>query len=65
MGFIGAILGALGGISTVLFIVEVLRYGETPFISDKLGEMFWMYLAGLLFLGAIVCLLGRKHSSGD
>jgi membrane associated rhomboid family serine protease len=65
MGFIGAILGALGGISTVLFIVEVLRYGETPLISDKFGEMFWMYLAGLLFLGAIVCLLGRKHSPGD
>jgi len=61
MGLTGVILGVLGGISTILFIVEYLRPMEKPLIHTFTGE-FWMYLAGLLFLAAIVCLLGRKQS---
>jgi ABC-type antimicrobial peptide transport system permease subunit len=67
MGFMGAILGVLGGISGILFIVENLR-PEAPLIKtipELFPGSFWMYLAGLLFLGAIVCLLGRKHNTID
>jgi len=65
MRLAGAILGALGGVSTILFIVEVLRSGEEYLISDKLGAMFWLYLGGLLFLGAITCFMGSRNNSVD
>jgi hypothetical protein len=65
MGIIGSILGALGGISGILFIVEVVRAGSDPLISSKLGAMFWLYLAILLFLGAIVSFISRNRSAVD
>jgi hypothetical protein len=63
MKTVGAILGAIGGISTILFIVEVVR-ADVPLIYHFTAE-FWMYLAGLLFLGSIVCFLAGKNTYQD
>ncbi len=64
MKLLGTFLGILGGISTILYIVEYLRPSQQPIIPNLGGE-FYMYLAGLLFLGAITCFVGSKNSSVD
>ncbi len=65
MKIAGAILGALGGICTILYVVEVFRAGQAPLFSDKLGVFFWIYLGIFLFLGAIVCIMLRKRNTAD
>ncbi|OGN96864.1 MAG: hypothetical protein A2Y89_01480 [Chloroflexi bacterium RBG_13_51_18] len=65
MGLTAAILGALGGIATVLGVLNILEVTSDPILSDKLTWPFWMYAAIVLLLGAIAFLLGRKQNYED
>jgi len=66
MGLTAAILGALGAISAAFGVLNILELPEEgPLISEKLIWPFWMYLAIILLLGAIACLLGRKQNYED
>lgn len=60
MGLIAAIVALLGGISAVLGVVNILQITSQPIFSDKLTWTFWMAMAVVLLLLAIVLLLGRK-----
>jgi hypothetical protein len=63
MGLTAAFLSLLAGISTIFGILNILGLpSEGPLLSDKLNWYFWMYLAGILLLGAIACLLARKKN---
>jgi hypothetical protein len=66
MKILGAILGALGGVSLLLWITEYIMVKADYFyepLFTYFNADFCMYLAGLLFLAAIVCLLINKRSS--
>ena len=65
MGLTALVLGVLGGIAAVLGILGILEIPSDPLISDKLTWMFWMYLSGILLLGSIAFLLGRKQNYED
>jgi len=63
MGLTAAIIAALGGISAVLGVLNILQIPSQPILSDKLTWPFWMALSAILFLASIVFLLGRKQYS--
>jgi hypothetical protein len=66
MGLAAVFLSLFALISTIFSILGILGLpAEGPLFSDKLTWYFWIYLAGVLLLGAIVCLLSRKQSSID
>ena len=65
MGLTALILGILGGIAAVLGVLNILEIPSDPLISDKLTWVFWMYASGVLLLGAIAFLLGRKQNYED
>ena len=63
MGITAVILGALGAISAAFGVLNILGLPEEgPLISEKFTWPFWMYLAIILLLGAIACLLGRNQN---
>lgn len=62
MGLAALIIAALGVISAALGVVNILQLTTDPIISDKLTWPFWMYLAIVLLLLAIVCMLGRRQN---
>jgi hypothetical protein len=62
MGITAAIIAALGAISAALGVVNILELSSEPILSEKLTWLFWMYLAIVLLLGSIACLLGRKQN---
>ena len=59
------ILAALGAISAVLGVLDILQVTSEPLISDKLNWTFYLMLSGILFLAAIFCMLGRKQNYED
>ena len=63
MGFTAVIIAALGAISAVLGVLNILQIPSQPILSDKLTWPFWMALSAILFLASIVFLLGRKQYS--
>lgn len=63
MGFAAAIVAVLGVVSAVLGTLNILEIPSQPILSDKLTWPFWMALSAILFLAAIVLLLGRKPGS--
>lgn len=66
MGLTAAFLALLAGISTIFGVLNILGLpNEGPLLSDKLNWYFWMYLAGILLLGAIACLLARGKKYED
>lgn len=64
MGIAAAIVGIIGVITTILGILNILQIPADPLISAKLTWTFWFGLSGLLFLGAMVLLMGRR-TMGD
>ncbi|MDD5126632.1 MAG: hypothetical protein PHR43_00800 [Dehalococcoidales bacterium] len=62
MGAIAAIIGAVGGLSAVMGILDAFQI--VPQVSPQLTWAFWFQLAIILLLAAIALALGR-HGSFD
>jgi hypothetical protein len=65
MGLTAAIVAILGFASAVLGTLRILEIPSTPILSDKLTWPFWMAASAILFLIAIVFLLGRKPGGSE
>lgn len=59
MGIIAALLGAIAGLAAVTGIITALEV--IPLITPQLTWTFWFVLSAILFLAAIVFLLGREE----
>lgn len=59
MGIIAAMLGAIGGLTAVMGIITALEV--IPLVTPHLTWTFWLSLSAILFLAAIVILLGREE----
>jgi hypothetical protein len=63
MGLLAAFITILGFASTVLGVLSIVQVPAEPIFSAKLTWSFWMELAAILFLLAIIFLLARKPKS--
>ena len=59
MSIIAAMLGAIGGLAAVMGVITVLEV--IPLVTPQLTWTFWLSLSAILFLAAIVILLGREE----
>ena len=59
MSIIAAMLGAIGGLAAVMGIITALKV--IPLVTPQLTWTFWFSLSAILFLAAIVILLGREE----
>lgn len=59
MSIIAAMLGAIGGLAAVMGIITALEV--IPMVTSQLTWTFWLSLSAILFLAAIVLLLGREE----
>ena len=59
MGFLAVILGLLGGLCAIMGIVTAA--GVMPLITAEFTAIFWLGLAGVLFVAAILCLVARSE----
>ena len=57
MGTFALIIGILGGLSAIAGIATAAEV--VPSLGAAFTEMFWLALAGVLFLAAIALSLGR------
>jgi len=57
MGVLALILGILGGLCAIMSIV--IAAGVALLIPAGFTAIFWLGLAGILFLAAITCLVTR------
>ena len=57
MGALALILGILGGLSAIMGIVTAA--GLIPLVTTAFTAIFWLGLAGVLFVAAITCLVAR------
>ena len=57
MGTMAAIIGAIGGLTTVMGIVTAAEI--VPLIGDEFTWMFWFVLSAILLLASIALGLGR------
>ena len=57
MGTMAAIIGAIGGLTTVMGIVTAAEI--VPPIGDEFTWMFWFVLSAILLLASIALGLGR------
>jgi hypothetical protein len=64
MGLTAAIVTLVGLVSAALGALRILNVPSTPILSDKLTWPFWMALAVVLLLTAIVLMLGRQPGGG-
>lgn len=60
MGAMAAIIGAVGGLSAVMGILDALNV--VPQVSPELTWTFWFQLAVILLLAAIALALGRHNT---
>ena len=65
MGIVATILGVIGGLTTIVGILNILEIPSTPVISDAFTYTVWFWISALLFLAAMLCMLGRKQDGGD
>ena len=63
MGITSAILGGIGGLTTILGILTALNV-VAPF-SEPLSWTFWFSLSALLLLASIAFALGRGAGGFD
>jgi len=59
MSIIATMLGAIGGLAAVMGVITVLEV--IPLVTPQLTWTFWFSLSAILFLAAIVFLLGREE----
>ena len=57
MGVLALILGILGGLCTIMSILTVTEV--IPLIFTGFTEIYWLGLAGILFVATITCLVAR------
>ena len=57
MGVLALILGLLGGLCLIMGIITAAAV--IPLVSAAFTGIFWLGLAGVLFLAAITCLMSR------
>ena len=57
MGVLALILGILGGLCAIMGIV--IAAGVVLLIPAGFTSIFWLGLAGVLFVAAILCLVAR------
>ncbi len=57
MGVLALILGILGGLCVIMGII--IAAGVALLIPAGFTAIFWLGLAGVLFLAAVTCLLSR------
>jgi hypothetical protein len=65
MELTGILFAVLGFISAALGTLRILDVPSQPILSAKLTWEFWMAAAGILFLAAIVFMLGRKPGGSE
>ena len=58
MGIIALILGIIGGLCTVMGVITAV--GVLPPLGAELTAVYWLILAGVLFLATTVSLLSRS-----
>ena len=58
MGVLACILGIIAGLCTVMGIVTAV--GVLPPLGAEYTVMFWLVLAGVLFLATIASLISRS-----
>jgi len=57
MGLLAWILGILGGLCAVMGIITAAEV--VPVLFRQFDGIFWLMLAGVLFLACIACAVGR------
>ena len=65
MGVLALILGILGGLCAVMGVITAAE--AAPLVTDALTGftgIFWLALAGVLFLAAITSLMARTPYEG-
>ena len=60
MGLLALILGLLGGLCTIMGVVTAAEV--MPLIAAEFTAIFWLGLAGVLFVAAILCLVARSEA---
>ena len=60
MGVLALILGILGGLCVVMGII--IAAGVALLLPAGFTAIFWLGLAGILFVAAILCLVARGES---
>ncbi len=65
MGIAAAILGVIGGLTTIVGILNLLEIPSTPIISDAFTWTVWFSISALLFLASIIFMLARKPEGGE
>ena len=57
MGVLALILGILGGLCTIMSIITATEI--ILLVTPTFTAIFWLVLAGVLFVAAITCLVAR------
>jgi uncharacterized membrane protein YidH (DUF202 family) len=65
MGLTAALVAVLGLVSAVLGTLRILDVPSTPILNAKLTSAYWMSLAVVLLLTALVLMLARKPGGGS
>jgi len=60
MGIAAAIIGVIGGLCAAFGVLTAADIIPADMGLTTVGWEFWLILAGVLFLGSIVLLLGRR-----
>ena len=59
MGVLALILGLLGGLCAIMGIITAA--GVIGLVVAEFTAIFWLGLAGVLFVAAILCLVARSE----
>ena len=57
MGVLALVLGILGGLCTIMSIITATEV--IPMVFVGFTDIYWLGLAGILFVAAITCLVAR------
>jgi hypothetical protein len=57
MGVLALVLGLFGGLCTMMGVVTAAEV--VPLIAAGFTAFFWLGLAGVLFVAAVLCLIAR------
>jgi len=63
MGVLALILGIVGGLCTIMSILTATEV--IPMVFIGFTEIYWLGLAGILFVATITCLVARSAGPSE
>ena len=65
MGILAAIAGIIGGLCAIVGVLIATDVFTIGTVLENAGWQFWFMLSGILLLGSIAMLLGRRPGEAD